>query len=174
MGDLFGNSFIDDVRKAWQSDIWEKDGAICPVCDRLGKVYARRFGYPMARSLVWLYVKTNAGNWCHVPSEGDRYVLRTNQWGHLVKFGVIEAMPPEDMNEKRHSGYYRITEYGVRVVESRSKIPEYIFTYNDERLDAKGDIREITIYQGLGSHGFNFEEIMQAATKTFYRQLEKA
>ncbi len=164
MNDIFQPSAISIARAKWEEDIWtKKGGATCPVCDRMGKVYARRFGVPMARSLIWLYHAAAGGEWIHIPSKGTRYLLRVNQWGHMVKFGVIETMPPAEDSKTKHSGYYRITELGRRLVREEIKIPQYIFTYNDKRIQSRGEIKNISIRESIESGGFDFNEIMQAA-----------
>lgn len=158
-------SDINKARTDWQKDIWIKPGVVCPVCDRMGKVYARRFGLPMAKSLIWLYRVSKVGEWIHLPTTGNRYVLRTNQWGHLVKFGVVDAMPVDDDAKTNSSGYYKITEYGARVVERTAMIPMYIFTYNNERIESDGEVDNIYIsdvFTGKDK-GFSFDEIMAAA-----------
>lgn len=162
--DLF-ESDIQTARLNWQDDIWDVSrGVICPVCDRMGKVYARRFGVPMAKSLIWLYCASQT-DWIHVPTHGTRYVLRVNQWGHMQKFGVVDAREPDPDSKTKHSGLYRITELGKALVNRTIKIPQYIFTYNDEKIAARGEIENITIRQALKSGGFDFDEIMEAAIK---------
>ncbi len=158
---------LADRRTQWQDDTWiVPGGVICPVCDRIGKVYARRFGVPMAKSLIWLYHESK-DSWVETQAKGSRYTLRTNQWGHMQKFGVTEAKSPDPDSKTKHSGLYRITELGRALIEERVKITEYIFTYNDERVEphwlSTKEIEDITIRQALNRGGFDFDEIMQAA-----------
>ena len=165
--DLFGSD-IHAARINWEDDIWNvTGGVICPVCDRRGKVYARVFGYPMAKTLIWVYcaAQNQLTDWIHAPSLGTRSVLTSNNLGHVKKFGLLESMPADPDGKKKHSGIYRVTELGKRVVNREIKIPQYIFTYNDELIEARGEIENVSIEQALQSGGFSFAETMEAAIK---------
>lgn len=155
---------MSDARSKWYDDTWFVPGGVdCPCCDRRGKVYKTRFTGSFARTLVWLFAKTESGNWCHVPKKGDRGIVTSNNVGKLSKWGLSDRKPNLDDPTKNCLGVHRISQRGKEFIAGLVSIPEYIYIYNDKRVELHWDsedvVKDITIDQTKG--GFDFEEIMR-------------
>lgn len=156
--------FLEQIKKTGE-------GEDCPTCGRYAKVYRRRLHSNVARQLILLHrlqfaawkLDTSAGavnslppRWVHTTAirEGSGYSDFT-----LAKhWGLIEAKPNLDDDTKKESGYWMLTDLGVRFVTDQVKIPKYIFLFDDR---AQGSSDELAgIRDALGKN-FNYSEIME-------------
>lgn len=122
---------LADARNDWQAAIRDK-GAICPCCDRFGKVYPRSINRTMARSLVWLAHHSRAGEWVDVPSTAPRWLVRSNQLASLRWWGLVERAHPMPGEDAKHSGQWRATAKGQQFAARQIAVPERVFTYGGE------------------------------------------
>lgn len=131
-------------------------GTTCPCCDRFGKIYSRKFNRGMATNLIWLYQHPG---FVHLPSIAPRYILKDNQVGKLVFWGLAEPQPNKDDPTKNKSGSWRILPAGRMFVEGRAKIWSHVIEYNQEVLGFKKK-KQISISEALG-RPFNYRELMR-------------
>jgi hypothetical protein len=139
------------------------DGTHCPCCGQWAKRYKRKLNSAMARGLVWLVgASKNApdGGWVDVPADAPKWLTKTNQHTTLRWWGLIERMPSSDDSSKKHSGMWRPTELGVEFVRGATKVPAYVYHYNNE-VDGWSD-EQIDIREAFGTK-FNYTETMQSA-----------
>ena len=119
------------LRDQWRKTI-EHDGGNCPVCDRWGRIYARGINKTMAHSLIWLcHSKKDEDGWTDIPTNGPRWLVRSNQLPTLRWWGLVERKLNNDPKNK-HSGMWRATKLGEDFVHGKVKIPEKAYTYNGE------------------------------------------
>lgn len=139
----------------------------CPCCQRLVKIYKRRFNSGMALALVYIYreymhVRSGGSDaWVHVERLLRDKKAPTGTRGDFHKlryFGLIEQAEGMRADGSPRNGYWRITTKGILFVEERVKVPTYAIFYNQEMLALDGP--DIGIRQALGTK-FNYEGLMK-------------
>lgn len=136
----------------------DKKGTCCPCCGQRCVYYRRPLNSGMAATLVWL-VKTfrNFPDWIHVQAIAPRHVIRSNEIGKLVHWGLVLLKPNDDDDSKRTSGHWKPTEKGIDFVDRRIRVPKYVFLY-DNIVQGFSD-KLITIDDALGDK-FNYAALM--------------
>lgn len=139
----------------------------CPCCQRLVKIYKRRFNSGMALALVYIYKEfqnvqsRDFQAWVHVEKLLRDKKAPTGTRGDFHKlrhFGLIEQADTLRPDGSPRNGLWRITVKGVEFVEEREKVPAYAIFYNQEMLALDGP--DIGIRQALGTK-FNYEGLMK-------------
>lgn len=120
------------ILKSEWNDCIEGDGGHCPVCDRWGKIYPRGINSTMAKSLIWLASRSSDGSWVDVPNTAPAWLLRSNQLPTLRWWDMVERNDSNKSAEDKHSGMWRVTEYGKLFSENKIQAPDKVFTYNGE------------------------------------------
>ena len=137
--------------REWLRDHRE-EGASCPCCGQLAKVYYRKLNARMARALITMW-KERGTDWCHVPTVvGDRGGDATK----LVYWGLIEETT-EKREDGGRAGWWRVTADGERFVKGQLMVPGYARVYNKRCLGVTGEL--VGIQDALGSK-FNYDELM--------------
>ncbi len=135
------------------------EGAKCPCCKQLTRVYRRRLNSGMARALILLY-RAGGTDWVHKPTilsgvgaaARDESLLR--YWGLMV-----EARQAERPDGGR-AGWWRVTAPGAEFVRGELQVPEYVVVYDSRGLRTEG--RMIGIQDALGKR-FNLNELLGRA-----------
>lgn len=129
------------------------DGARCPCCTQLAKVYRRRINSGMARALIHQY-KTVGKDYAHTTKLCAQY---THEAAQLAWWGLIsdEGGRREDGGR---SGWWRITEAGLLFVQHAILVPKYARVY-DGRLLSLDDSKTVSIIECLGAR-FDYRELM--------------
>lgn len=85
--------------------------------------------------------------------------LKTNNgdYAKLRFWGLVQPSSDEPTDEKKASGFWRITEEGKRFVENKIKVKEKAFLFNNKCYGFNG--KEINIIEALGNK-FNYSELM--------------
>jgi len=143
--------------KQWLRDRID-DGARCPCCTQLAKVYKRRVHSTMARELITIYRASPECDWLYLP---DVLRLRGAHGGDTVKatyWGLIEE--DDDIREDGSSrtGWWRLTEAGRGFVLGEHKIPKYARVYDGRLLGFEGEMA--TIRDALGAK-FDYDLLMK-------------
>jgi hypothetical protein len=153
-----------EVAKQWLTTSIE-DGAYCPCCGQLVKLYRRKLYASMAMVLTLIYreFKRNPEmQWLHVPTflNGRGVLARGGDWAKLVYWGVIEARTRTRDNQDAAVGYYCITDKGRDFVEVRTSLPAAVYVYDGhvQRFDEE----RTTIVQALGK-SFDYDELMRGS-----------
>lgn len=144
--------------RVWFAMRARKDGDLCPVCGRFGKIYGRLLNKQMASDLIWIFRRSGPSRrWVDVPKEGGKEVLQTKQYSTLKYWGLIESKPNVDDPSKKCSGLWRITELGQRFVLGKIRLPERVWHYNDVCYGFSG--KRITIFDAIGNR-FHYRQMM--------------
>lgn len=137
------------------------EGARCPCCHQYTKIYQRKLYSSMAASLVALYKKADDGAWVHKRDLVKHPTLSTTFGGgdfaKLSYWELIEEKAKDDSEDKRTSGWWRITPKGIQFVTSRCLVPEYIELYDGRLIGFSG--KQITITEALGKK-YSYSELM--------------
>ncbi len=139
---------------------WE-EGAKCPCCSQLVKLYYRNLNSGMALGLITLYKIAPEGNFIHVPTEFTKRKINNSntELSKLSYWGLIEEMPQQENSESKTSGHWKITPNGISFVLGKIKLPKYVKVYNGKVLGF-GEGETITITEALGNK-FNYAELMR-------------
>lgn len=136
------------------------NGTICPCCNNYVKMYKRKLTSTMVFCLIQFkkHVDRNGNDFQKYITILDRLKLTPTQradWQKLVYFKLIEP----ETNERGHvrSGYYRMTEIGMKFVNHKITIPEYVNVYNSKVFGYSET--QINISQAI-KNKFNYLELM--------------
>lgn len=139
-------------RKFLQANALE--GAICPCCDELYKVYRWKLNRQMATFLIWLYrgeeFRIYSGHYRDFlkafPQYHSKHYSRPKYWG-LIK----------PHNET--AGIWYLTRLGIQFVRKEIKLPKYQFILNDKVIRVSWEVELISIEDAL-TFPFDLDEIM--------------
>lgn len=151
--EMFENEkpLMSRMRERWWHAV-KGDGAICPVCDRSGKIYRIRLNQTYALALRWIYLHGDENGWVNVQKKGPRIILKGKNYGMLHHWGLLESFG-------KRSGVWRITEKGKAFGAGLIKVPASVFIYDDIVYGFSEE--EITFKQCF-KESFNFDEMMSA------------
>lgn len=131
-----------------------KNGISCPCCGQFVKQYKRKLNSVMARGLIKL-VNLERG-FHHV----GKILINTTGSGDFSKlkyWGLIEEKENFDKTKKA-SGFWKITEKGVRFAKGEIYLPKYVNIYNTNFLGFSKDKTDIV--ESLGNK-FNYNELIK-------------
>jgi len=141
--------FLKELREDWKIKI-QGNGAVCPCCDRKGKVNMFRFTQTWAITLKWMFDHQGDDGWVNVQRGAPRIVLRGKNYSMIANWGLIES-------QTNRSGVWRLTQEGKDFVQGYTRIPIKLFTYNNS---AWGFSSEETSFRGCFGKHFDFDEMM--------------
>lgn len=134
-----------------------ENGTECPCCGQFVKLYKRKFGSVMARTLIRLNRMPHHYNHVKDIVQGISDT-GTNDFSKMKYWGLIEEQSNDD-NGKKNSGYWAITQKGEEFVNMRLEIPSHAFVYNSTLQGFSNGYTNII--QALGNK-FNYKELMNA------------
>lgn len=129
-----------------------REGAICPCCQTVAKVYRRRVHKTIARALIQMYRHGAAHEFVHTPSlPGDTHEVSQASWWNLIQEEKISRA------DGGRAGWWKLTPTGVAFVENKIAVPEYALIYDSRLVKLEGDSKSIE--DALGKN-FNYFELM--------------
>lgn len=150
-----------------------KKGTTCMLCGRKAKVYRRVLGGSAVYVLILLYRrwKMYGNEWVHVvdflstvPLQGDGDKLRAKlikgDWQKMRWWGLIQEKPYEvkpDGNPS--SGFWYLTDAGVKFVEQQTKMPCAAFEFRSELLE--WDVSEYVNIREALKKQFDYDDLMK-------------
>lgn len=157
--------------KRWLSENLDQ-GAECPCCLQVAKVYQRKITASSAYALILIYryfQKRDSAEWLHVPSYLNEQGLPPRvaaairgDWAKLVHWDLLEQRDDERPDSSRRVGEYRITDLGRQFVQGNVKVRKYVYLYNGGQIRRKGAQETVDIHQALGER-FSYAELMRRA-----------
>lgn len=126
------------------------EGATCPCCQQHVQVYRRSINSGMVRVLI--DIARAAGAWVDIRDLD----VRGGDYGKLRYWGLLERRPNTDP-EKKWSGFWRVTQFGLQFVHDQVRVQRHAHVYNGRVLSFSGD--EVSIRRCLGRR-FDYEELM--------------
>ena len=145
---------------------YEKDGMSCPCCEQFAKVYKRSITLTEVKILAKIYdvvlgkrTVAPTEQWVKIGADGD---LRT-QGGDFAKlrfWSLIEEREGERPDGSKRAGYWRITELGIQFLLGTTRVPRYVWIYNNQVVAPPDGVanKNITVYDVAKS--FDFQSIM--------------
>ncbi|MEI7817095.1 MAG: hypothetical protein WCI45_07875 [Desulfuromonadales bacterium] len=159
---------IGKARVLWSEAIKGK-GAICPCCDKFGKVYKQKIGSGNAGALIWMVRNTDpAKPWIDMRTQPPRWITQKTTFTLLRWWGLIEGyvnvreiIDPEtkemEMRTTKNSGLWKVTPAGFDFVHRRIQVPKYVYLYNDTLQNV--GTKTCTIDECL-TEKFNYDRLM--------------
>ena len=158
--------FDDDMTLKEARDILREiamgRGGTCPCCTQRVKVYRRKLPVASAQILIELFREDGADDYVYVPKILDRMTGTPAQGGYgtlSVHWGLIASMEGERDDGSNRTGWWKLTEEGVRFVLDAATVPERAHIYNGRCLGHSGP--PIDIRQALRNR-FDYDELMSA------------
>ena len=150
---------IQEAKQYLKSN-YEK-GVSCPCCGQFVKLYKRKINSGMSLGLLYLYKINGGGDFIHVPTAfTQRKINHANlELAKLLYWELVEErLSTED--DKKNSGYWKLTNKGIDYVLNRIKVPKHVFIYNNKVKGFSNNSTGIT--ESLGDK-FNYHELMNAS-----------
>jgi hypothetical protein len=148
-----GQDSLEYARK-WLRDRVE-DGATCPCCKQLAKVYHRKINAGQARSLIRMYRADPARGYVHLPTVVGS---RSREEAKLRYWGLLEEERAKRKDGGR-AGFWRITDRGELFVLGQLRVPKYSRIYG-KRCLGLDDTETASIVDALGTD-FDYRELME-------------
>ena len=136
--------------KAWLLEHVD-DGAHCPCCTQLAKVYRRKINSSMARSLIILHRGGN--DWQYVP---DVVGSKSREESKLAYWGLLEEAA-EKRDDGGRQGWWRVTVRGHMFARDELMVQKYARIYDGRCLGHVGS--PVSIVDALGTK-FDYRELM--------------
>lgn len=137
----------------WLFEQLKKDGAICPCCTQLAKVYKRKINSNMARTLILGYQAAGL-EWFHAPT----VVADRGELAKLRFWGLVEeekALRPDG----GRAGWWHITPKGRDFILGHKELPAHVLIYDGRAIRLDESSGRIGIRQALGDK-FSYRELM--------------
>lgn len=149
---------IEDAKRFLEEN--RDDGAICPCCGQMVKVYRRRIYRTMALQLKEFAEKVPFGEYArHDDVLGGR--LRGGDFVKLRHWMLIEAKSNDDPT-KSGSASYRLTPLGASFVRNEAQVAKFVKILNGKMLGFEGEY--VTIKEILGKKAdFDVREVKTVA-----------
>ena len=135
------------------------DGCLCPVCGQTVKLYTRKLNHGMTVFLIALYKLDRSGQkYIHVKdvlgSLGQ--YTKSLDYSVLEHFGLIRKKI-ETTDDKRSSGFWKITLKGTDFVKVKIRILSKVKIYNNKFYGLTG--QRVNVVEALGTK-FDYKELM--------------
>lgn len=144
---------IDEAKKYLRDNF--ETGVKCPCCGQMVRKWRYCLTSSVALCLIEMYkLHINGKEWVHVNTE-----IRPQSGGFfsLLKWWKLIEIKPKEGEDKRVSGYWRLTKSGEQFVLGNITVPKYVETYDNKLIGFSGD--PVNIKQVLGKK-FSYEELM--------------
>lgn len=153
------NATLEDAKKLLREN-WHV-GLDCPACTQYVKKYERKLNTGITLFLIGLYrIDPEGINYHHAKEVLERIGAFTTSrdYSILEYWKLIEPELNTD-EEKRTSGYWKITQLGRDFVEGKETVLSHAQIFNNKGYGLVG--APIDIRTALGNK-FNYEELMQS------------
>ena len=143
--------------QAWLREQAAGDGARCPCCTQLTKVYRRSLNAGMARALIWMY--RAAGTEWQKKTDTLRGIGAAARDEALLRYwGLLEERNGES---GRRVGWWRVTEAGEAFVLGETRVPRHVLVFDGRCLGLDERAGTTSIFDALGDH-FDYHVLMDS------------
>ncbi len=146
-----------EICRLWLKEHLDK-GTRCPCCDQHAKIYRRKLNSAMVTTLRVCVRETE--KIFHAPTIlKAAKVGRDRDMSYLKEWGLVQEEEGKGRGG-RTAGMYSVTELGRAFSEGRSKVPKYLFFFN-QKVVARSEV-EIGIDEAKVDR-FHVSEVMAPA-----------
>lgn len=138
-----------------------REGAICPCCDRVAKIYRRSISGAMLADLVTLAQREmeEPSSWVKIGVGGFR--PESGDYSKLRWWGLIEQKPEVREDGSNRCGLWRITDLGIQFVRGQTFVRKYVYEYDgklvEEEVNDPG--QKLVWFKDVQHARFDFQEI---------------
>lgn len=136
-------------------------GERCPCCNQMAKMYERKLYSSMAAALIYFYKSFDHSKFHHksdlLKNKSLATTLGGGDFAKLALWGLIEEMPKRECEDKRTSGYWKITQKGIDFVQAKLQITSHVRIYDGKVFGFTGD--KVLVSDCLGKR-FSYAELM--------------
>ncbi|MGE0527391.1 MAG: hypothetical protein AB7G93_00825 [Bdellovibrionales bacterium] len=136
-------------------------GERCPCCNQLAKMYERKLYSSMAAAIIYFYKSFDHSKFHHKSELLKNQALATTLGGgdfaKLALWGLIEEKPKDTSEDKRTSGYWKISQKGIDFVLGKQRLPSHVRIYDGKVFGFTGD--KVLVTDCLGKK-FSYVELM--------------
>ena len=135
-----------------------RKGAKCPCCDQLVRLWKYTIHSTMGRLLIELYRLD--GEYHHINTLWERTGNKSmgGDFSKLIHWGLIEPMPKDPDENKRATGYWKITDLGVKFVLNQTAVPKVLLMFDKRKYGHEG----LTRITDVLSKKFDYNELIQS------------
>ena len=138
------------------------EGLECPCCRQFVKIYQRKLYSSIAYALICLYKNHPHSEYIHLNDLTLKDPIMAGSGGRgdfakLAHWNLIEEKTKSENDDKRNSGYWKITENGILFVERKIRVPSHVKIYNGKMIGHSGAC--IGIDECLGNR-FSYYNLM--------------
>jgi hypothetical protein len=144
-----------EVRAKFQDQLFDGgEGAVCPCCNRYGKLYWRKLNSGMARALIQLH-RHGGDNWVNVTRLGraKQQQLHHLEYTKLRFWKLIEKHPT------MKGSVWKLTQLGLDFLLRGKVLRRHVAIYDNRVFAFSSEVT--TVRKALGSH-FDYDELMRA------------
>ncbi|MDQ3307565.1 MAG: hypothetical protein M3499_04290 [Actinomycetota bacterium] len=134
------------------------EGAACPCCTQLAKVYRRKINAVSARALIALY-RLGPG-FHHMPTIARTHLTDVAHQGGYLTLSQHWRLIEEELelrDDGGRAGWWRITDLGARFTLNQIRLPKYARIYDGRCLGLIGEPQGIR--DALGTK-FDYRNLM--------------
>lgn len=138
-------------------------GAPCPCCGQFAKIYTRKLSHGMVMVLykTWRAQDSAEDGWVHI---NTRVKTASRDYSYLRFWGLVieKAIEPKDGKkgkDTKNSGYWRLTDKGVKFLNREIQVQSHIRLYDNRHLGMEGEMVDVS--KCLRKY-FSYEELMRS------------
>ena len=146
---------LAEARKEYRQTIKDKGGR-CPCCRRWGKIHAYQVTSTHVRGMIWMLKRFRRNEWIEL-SKAPKWMLRAKTMSILQHWNLLERAIKQKDDDRRGSGFWRLTQTGRNFLRRHITIPKYAFIFDNTVL--KFSKEHVDAVQSLGKK-FSYEELM--------------
>lgn len=134
----------------------KNDGGNCPCCSRWGKIHGYQVTSTHTRGMIWMFKRFRKNEWIDL-GRAPRWILRAKTMSVLQHWKLLERKAKDVDEDKRGSGFWRLTEKGRDFIRNRTSISKYAFVFDNRVI--KLSPQRVDVITTLGKK-FSYNELM--------------
>jgi len=136
--------------------VLKNDGGRCPCCKRWGKINGYQVTSTQTRGMIWMIKRFRKNEWIDL-GRAPKWILRAKTMSILQHWKLLERKAKGVDEDKRGSGFWRLTEKGRDFVRKKTTIPKYAFVFDNRVI--KFSSQRVDVLTSLGKK-FSYSELM--------------
>jgi hypothetical protein len=153
--------FAVDQRENFWKRLGLGEDVECPCCRRMGRQAKLKIHSTLAFMLVKLYRSSmelhgQPTGWVHLQAFSPPNHTTGRDFSITKHWLLAEPKAAGEDEDKRSSGMWRLTDYGVKFVEGKIRIPVNMMVFDDKIMGVSDDVQNVE--EALGNK-FSYKEL---------------
>jgi len=106
--------------------------------------------------MIWMLKRFRRNEWVEL-ARAPKWVLRSKSMATLHHWELLENKPKKDDEDKRSSGFWRLTQKGRDFLRHKITVPKHAFVFDTKLI--KFSREHTSVVTALGKK-FSYEELM--------------